>query len=84
MKGSDLLKIAIIQSIEKLRSEKTIFHGKTKDDLLINDSMYVYLTINSFSTIALFLNIYYKKKFPLIVIENLEPLNKEEHDDLPF
>ena len=33
MKGSDLLKIAIIQSIEKLRSEKTIFHGKTKDDL---------------------------------------------------
>ncbi len=84
MKGSDLLKIAIIQSIEKLRSEKTIFHGKTKDDLLINDSMYVYLTINSFSTIALFLNTYYKKKFPPIVIENLEPLNKEEHDDLPF
>ena len=46
--------------------------------------MYVYLTINSFSTIALFLNTYYKKKFPPIVIENLESLNKEEHDDLPF
>ena len=76
--------LAISQSIEKLRSEKTIFHGKTKDDLLINDSMYVYLTINSFSTIALFLNTYYKKKFPPIVIENLESLNKEEHDDLPF
>ncbi|AWK05303.1 hypothetical protein HYN56_14085 [Flavobacterium crocinum] len=72
--------LSISQSIEKLRSEKTIFHGKTKDDLLIEDSIYVYLIINSFSTIGLFLNSYHEKKFAKKKIENLE----NEDDDLPF
>jgi hypothetical protein len=71
--------IAICQSIEKLRSEKTIFHGKTKEDLLIEDSIYVYLTINSFTTVGLFLNSYYNKKFPKQKIEQ-----SDETDGLPF
>lgn len=71
--------ISICQSIEKLRSEKTIFHGKTKEDLLIEDSIYVYLTINSFTTVGLFLNSYYNKKFPKVKIENFDEL-----EDLPF
>ncbi|MGK4568203.1 abortive infection family protein [Flavobacterium sp. 3HN19-14] len=71
--------IAISQAIEKLRSEKTIFHGKTKDDLLINDSIYVYLTINSFTTVGLFLNSYYKNRYPIPKIEILDDLK-----DLPF
>lgn len=71
--------ISICQSIEKLRSEKTIFHGKTKEDLLIEDSIYVYLTVNSFTTVGLFLNSYYNKKFPKVKIENFDEL-----EDLPF
>jgi len=70
--------LAISQSIEKLRSEKTQFHGKTSDDLIINDSIYVYLTVNSISTIGLFLNSYYKKKYPKPIIPPLD------EDELPF
>jgi hypothetical protein len=72
--------IAISQSIEKLRSEKTIFHGKTKEDLLIDDSIYVYLTINAFTTVGLFLNSFYNNKYPKPII----PIVDREHDDLPF
>lgn len=56
--------LSVCQSIEKLRSEKTNFHGKTKDDIVIKDSIYVYLLINSVTSIGLFLNSFYKKKFP--------------------
>lgn len=74
--GSSLL--AISQSIEKLRSEKTDFHGKTADDYLINDTVFTYFVVNSVSTVGLFLNSYYKTKFP-------KPTKlAEEHDDLPF
>ena len=74
--GSSLL--AICQSIEKLRSEKTDFHGKTAEDYLIKDTVFTYFVINSVSTIGLFLNSYYKTKFP-------KPTKIiEEPDDLPF
>ncbi|MCD9855894.1 abortive infection family protein [Epilithonimonas sp. JDS] len=73
--------IAISQSIEKMRSEKTIFHGKVKEDLLIEDSMYVYLTINAFTSVGLFLNSFYKKKFPKIEVEDDR---NNDYDDLPF
>ncbi|WP_026705227.1 abortive infection family protein [Flavobacterium soli] len=72
--------LSISQSIEKLRSEKTIFHGKTKEDLLIDDSIYVYLTINAFTTVGLFLNSYYNRKYPQPKVE----INDNEVDDLPF
>lgn len=71
--GSSLL--AICQSVEKLRSEKTNFHGKTKDDYLLTESIYTYFVINAISTVGLYLNSYYKTKFPKQIIEE---------DDVPF
>lgn len=72
--------LAINQSIEKLRSEKTNFHGKTTDDYLISDTIYTYFIINTVTTVGLFLNSYYKTKFP-----KPEPEKQNELiDDLPF
>lgn len=65
------------QSIENLRSEKTYFHGKTDNDLLIEDSIYAYFIVNSVTTIGLFLNKFYKIKYP-------KPLLNNDLDDLPF
>lgn len=76
--GSSLL--AINKSIEELRSTKTGFHGKTDDDYLINDSLFTYFVVNSVATVGLFLNSFYKNKFP-------KPEEKSIHniiDDLPF
>ena len=70
--------LAINQSIEKLRSEKTNFHGKTIDDYLINDSIYTYFIINSVATVGMFLNSYYKTKF----LKAKQII--DEIDDLPF
>jgi hypothetical protein len=76
--GSSLL--AINQSIEKLRSEKTTFHGKTQEDVVINDPLYTYFIVNSVATIGLFLKSYYKKKFVTEKPASIEAVN----DDLPF
>lgn len=76
--GSSLL--AINQSIEKLRSEKTNFHGKTTDDYLINDAIYTYFIVNTVATVGLFLNSYYKTKFPMPEPQKIN----DEIDDLPF
>jgi len=59
--GSSLL--SINKGIEQLRSEKTNLHGKTKEDYLINDSIYAYFIVNSVATVGLFLISFYKKKF---------------------
>jgi len=69
--------LSINQAIEKLRSEKTNFHGKTSEDYLIEDTIYVYFVVNSVATVGLFLNKFYKTKYP-----KQEPEN--EVDDLPF
>ncbi|MBD3864400.1 abortive infection family protein [Olleya marilimosa] len=74
--GSSLL--AICQSIEKLRSEKTDFHGKTDGDFVLSEPIYTYFIVNSVATVGLFLNSYFKTKFP-----KPEP-DIEEYDDLPF
>ena len=73
--GSSLL--AINQAIEKLRSEKTNFHGKANDDYLINDTIYTYFIVNSVATVGLFINSYYKTKFPKLI-------SIVEDDGLPF
>lgn len=78
--GSSLL--AISQGIEKLRSDKTDFHGKTKDDYKIEDSIYTYFVVNCVTTIGLFMNSYYKTKFPKPVVESEAPIIEE--DILPF
>lgn len=74
--GSSML--SVNQAIEKLRSEKTDFHGKTSEDYVIKDPIYAYFIVNSVSTIGLFLNSYFKLKHPK---ENISNVN---HDDLPF
>jgi hypothetical protein len=71
--------ITVCQAIETLRSEKTDFHGKTEDDYLIKDSIYAYFVLNAVSTVGLFLNTFYKTKFPKEIV-----LQDEEADDLPF
>lgn len=72
--GNSLLTIS--QTIEKLRSDKTVFHGKTTDDYLISDSIYTYFVINSVATIGIFLDSYYKTKYPKAITDL--------GDDLPF
>lgn len=74
--GNSLL--AANQAIEKLRSEKTDFHGKTENDYVIKDSLYAYFIVNSITTVGLFLNSYYQTKFPKSKIES------EVDDGLPF
>ncbi|MXV52591.1 hypothetical protein GS399_16580 [Pedobacter sp. HMF7647] len=76
--GNSLL--VINQSIEKLRSEKTNFHGKTDDDYLLNDTIYTYFIINTVTTVGLFINSYYRTKYPKKVAEQ----NDLAVDDLPF
>lgn len=73
--GSSLL--AINQAVETLRSDKTYFHGKTDDDFLIKDSLYTYFVVNTVTTVGLFLNSFYRNKFPAPVIV-------QDNDELPF
>lgn len=78
--GSSLLTIS--QNIERLRSDKTEFHGKTKDEYKIGDSIYTYFIINSVTTIGLFLRSFYRTNFPKIELETSQSII--EDDDLPF
>jgi len=75
--GNSLL--TINQAIEKLRSEKTTFHGKTEGDYIIGDTIYAYLVVNSVATVGLFLNSYYKTRMPKPEIKKDEIVG-----DLPF
>ncbi|MFT5823971.1 MAG: hypothetical protein ACI8ZM_005237 [Crocinitomix sp.] len=70
--------ISACQAIEKLRSEKTDFHGKTDEDYLLSEPIYTYFIVNSVTTVGLFLNSYFKTKYPKPVPEY------NGIDDLPF
>lgn len=76
--GSSLLSIS--QTIERLRSEKTEFHGKTLTDEIITDSAFAYLCINAVGTVGLFLHSYYKKNF---ATSNERSHLEIDTDDLP-
>ncbi len=71
--------ISICDTIEKMRSEKTNFHGKTEQDFIIDEPIYAYLVINALTTVGLFLNNFYFNLYPKPVIEKVF-----EIDDLPF
>lgn len=77
--GSSLLSVS--QGIEKLRSEKTNFHGKANGDYFINDALYTYFVVNSVTTVGLFLNSFNRRKFPKVI-----PINRidDEANALPF
>jgi len=49
------------QAIENLRSNKTSVHGKTSDDFLIDEPLYVYFIINSVATIGLYIHSFSRK-----------------------
>lgn len=76
--GSSLIQIN--QNIEKLRSNKTDLHGKTSIDYKITDSMYAYFVVNSVTTVGLFLDSYYKSKYPKEEIIEED----DQVDNLPF
>jgi hypothetical protein len=76
--GNSLL--AINQAIETLRSEKTNFHGKTIEDYLLTDTIFAYFILNSVATVGLFVNSYYRTKYPKK--RSGEPEN--DYDNLPF
>lgn len=83
--GSGLLNIS--QNIEKLRSEKTTFHGKTKKDYIIEDPLYAYYIVNAVSTIGLFLLSFYEKKYNNVDIykKNIEEQKSEiDINKVPF
>lgn len=67
------------QAIEDLRSDKTVFHGKTDEDLIVSDSIYSYFVVNATSTIGLFLLNFYKEKYPPVIV----PETRLD-DELPF
>jgi len=75
--GNSLL--SICQAIETLRSESTNFHGKTENDYLLTDTAFAYFVINSVATVGLFLNSYYKTKYPKKAV-----VQTDISDGLPF
>ena len=60
--GSSLL--AISRGIENLRSDKTLFHGKTEGDYIVSDSTYAYLIFNSVCTVGMFIKSFYDEHYP--------------------
>ena len=79
--GSSLL--SACQGIERMRSTKTVYHGKADDEEIINDPKYAYFIVNAVTTIGLFLDTEYKKSFPLPP-KNPFVNDKMEDDSLPF
>lgn len=79
--GSSLL--SICQSIERIRSTKTNFHGKTSVDYIVDNPMYSYFVVNNICTVGLFLMSFYKSKYP--VEQNCESQNVDsDYNNLPF
>jgi hypothetical protein len=76
--GNSLLSIS--QAIETLRSEKTHFHGKTTNEYVLTDTIYAHLIVNAVTTVGLFLNSYYKTKYP----KTIEEQANNNYDELPF
>lgn len=69
------------KAIEDIRSDKTIFHGKTDDNNIVENPLYAYFIVNSVSAIGLFLLSFYKEQYPKIVHQ---PLIDWNSNDLPF
>jgi hypothetical protein len=76
--------MSISQSIEWIRSDKTLFHWKTDSDNLVKESMYAFFIINSVSTIGLFFIHFYEANYPRGSTQ--ESIKEEEIsiEDTPF
>ena len=73
--------IAASQAVEKFRSTKTLIHGKTDNDYVVDKPLYAYFVVNSVSAIGLFLLNFYKENFK----NNSEPADSSNFpEDIPF
>ncbi len=57
--GSSML--SMNKDIEQIRSNKSRFHGKLREEIFIDNPIYAYFIVNSITTIGLFLISFYKK-----------------------
>ena len=57
--GSSML--SMNKDIEQMRSNKSRFHGKLREEIFIDNPIYAYFIVNSITTIGLFLISFYKK-----------------------
>jgi len=83
--GSKLLSIS--QSIEELRSDKTVLHGKLDKDYVIKDPLYAYFIVNSIASLGLFLISFYEKKYQPVKLDQISKDDDEGEiapDDIPF
>lgn len=70
------------KAIEDLRSDKTILHGKTNGNYIVNDPVYAYFVVNAVSTIGLFFLNLYETKYS--IEKNDIPSIIVNDDNLPF
>lgn len=84
--GSSLLNIS--KNIEKLRSEGTSFHGKTKEDYLVDNPIYTYFIVNCVTTVGLFLMSFYEEKYKIVSSPEQIKLKDDDSEikleDIPF
>lgn len=59
------------QAIENLRSRKTLAHGRTENELVIEESMYSKYVVNAAATIGLFFMELYRKNYPQLTFTEI-------------
>lgn len=73
--------------VDDLRSDKSMAHGKTDDDYVIDDPLWASFVVNTCATLGLFLAEYFDKKYKPALKDKKakdvgdEPINL---DDIPF
>lgn len=80
--GSGLSSVS--KNIDDLRSRKTHFHGKTKDDYVVDDPLYAYFIVNAVSTVGLFLISFYEKKYKVRVAEKAKEVTSNIPSEITY
>lgn len=73
--------------VDDLRSDKSMAHGKTDDDYVIDDPLWASFIVNTCATLGLFLTEYFEKKYkPALKNKKAEDVRDEpiNLDDIPF
>lgn len=72
-------------TVEDLRSDKSIAHGKATNDYILDDPLWASLTVNACATVGLFLWEYFEKKYRPIVSEQSIPKETTSNiENMPF
>jgi len=87
--GSSILSIS--KAIERLRSEKTKFHGKDSSQYIIDDPLYASFIVNCVATLGNFLITYYESKYQILNEKETQNSSAEydfndliSEDEIPF